>query len=286
MTQEVQLDSPFYGETFTVPQATDLQTVQAGIIAYLRDMATKFGGPLSQVGIDNFPDKPEGYRLTHRVGEILVAFAEGVYDPIEGPQSVDVVSAQHHLSWDFHLAVRALGWDYGSVGAYGLITGLALALSGYQAPGFTLMRPVHERFSHRDESGVWYYEMRFTHSTVHVQIQPDVAYPTWLRTNWRERGGLTLVDVPVARYTFDAGGAVALGYGNVSNVVVTNPMDGQAWTEGEDYRVDAVNGLIFALSTGPLGIDSEVDIGFSHADLTVTLSPSAGGGPVPTAPTN
>jgi hypothetical protein len=52
------------------------------------------------------------------------------------------------------------------------------------------------------------------------------------------------------------------GYHNIDNVVVTG------YTEGTDYEVDTVNGLIKPLSAGSIAVDEELDVDFTYTAWT------------------
>jgi len=287
MSARLQLDTPWPGQTFAPPLRTDLAYIEQRLVAHLKDMATQFEGPLAQVAIDHFPADPETYRLTHPVGEILVIF--GASQPTHAPMTVDEVMQEDTLEWHFGVLVRDLGWAYGgqesgfSPGAYGVLDGLRLALLGWQLPGFTKMRMVTRGRFIKVDAGVYHYEARYSHRAVVIQADPDIAYPTLTRINAMERGGQTTVDVPAAAFTFDAGGGIALGHGNVTNVTVTDPSTNAVYVAGEDYYLDAVNGLVLAATGSPLGAGDTVNVAFSYSDIVIAVHP---GGPDPTAPTN
>ena len=64
-----------------------------------------------------------------------------------------------------------------------------------------------------------------------------------MRGTAQETGGLTAVTVGPAAYTFDVSGQITLPNGNVSSVVVSNPIGGAGYTQGVDYHLEAVSGV-------------------------------------------
>jgi hypothetical protein len=263
-----QLDTPWAGQTFAPALPLDIKSIERALLLHVQQMAA-LGGPLQQVAIDHFPDKPESYRLTHRVGALLLIYAGSEPTPTPGPMSVDEVRQERELLWDFAVVMRDLGWAYGgqpsgtSPGAYDVLDGLRLAVTGYQHPGCTKMVWRGDHFVRRDsEGGVWYYQARFAHRSVVINVTPDIAYPTWAGPPSLDTGGLTRIDVPDTLYTFDADGEIQLpDLLQITNVRVSNDV-GAVYVLGTDYAVD--EGLITAIPGGDLAAGAEVFVSFSH----------------------
>lgn len=77
--------------------------------------------------------------------------------------------------------------------------------------------------------------------------------------------------VAAAPYTFNAQGAISLGHMGVSSVVVTSDPAGTTYTEGTDYTLDPVNGvvtLVPATSGGHITAGATLMVGFNFADPT------------------
>jgi len=270
---EITLPEPWAGTQHAAPIPGDLGTVERALVAHLKALAKEYGGPLAQIAIEHFPDRPETYRLVAQAGAVLVRFDASRFEPQS--ESVDIVTQSRTLVWDFNVIARDLGWAYGgqksgiSPGAYSLLEALRHALCGLVVPGFTRMTAVEESFAGRDESGgVWFYSAKYAHRGLVVEHTPDVVYPTWLRTTWLERGGQTAEPVSGAAYTFDAGGVVQLPARNVTVSAVVDAVSGVAYAP-PDYRVDAVAGTLIAASTGPLGPGSAVLVWYEAADYRV-----------------
>lgn len=281
----ITLDAPWAGTHYEPALPLDIASVEERIVGHLRMMAVEFGGALSQVAINHFPADPEQYRLTHPVGEVLVIFGDS--HPTPEPMTVDEVMQEDTLEWHIGVLARDLGWAYGgpqsgpSPGAYATLEALKLALVGFQLPGFTKMKMVKRGHFVKQHAGVFHYEARYSHRTVVIQTDPDVAYPTANRIRFLEEGGQTTQAVPAADFTFDPDGVITLPFPNVSLVSVA--AGGALYVPGTDYVLDAVNGVITLVPGGSLQPGDTVAVSFSYSDVVTAIS---GGGSAPTAPTN
>jgi hypothetical protein len=59
------LDSPWVGQGFSPPTPLDIGTIETALVNQLV-------AQISEIEIVHFPDKPEAYRMTHRIGSALV----------------------------------------------------------------------------------------------------------------------------------------------------------------------------------------------------------------------
>jgi hypothetical protein len=284
----VVLDTPWAGTAYSPALRLDVAHVEQVLVDYLRGIqqsglessdpvTVAVAQVLRQVAVDHFPEQPEKYRLTHRVGQVLITYGGSESSP--DPTTVDEVRQERTGTWHFDVVVRDLGWAYGgqpsgpSPGAYGVLEALRLALCGYVVPGYTKMVFVRERFVKRDSEGaVWYYEAEFAHRCVIIENDVQPNYPTFSRLTSLERGGVTTVDVPDAAYTFDANGAISLPHGNVSNVVVSDPATGAAYDAGLDYLLDYIAGTLSTVEGGVLTAGDTVNVSYSHAEILIVES--------------
>lgn len=273
----VMLDSPWAGQAFAPPTALDIATIEGAIIGQLRSQITA-------IEVAHYPDRPESWRLTHRVGAALVQYKGAEYGP--RLDSAAVVQ-ERKLEFEVTLAMRDLGWNVGgepggpSPGAYAMIEAVRTALTGFVVPGCRKMFPVKERFVERDrQGGVWMYAIAFALTTVAIEAPaPGLGtFPPLARAIALDEAGETTIVVPAAPYTFNSSGVIALPHGNVSNVTVTT-LGGAALIAGTDYALDRVAGTIAALAGGAASAGETVNVAFSYADETIA---SAG----ETAPTN
>jgi Gp37 protein len=273
----VLLDGLWVGQAFAPPTALDIATIEGAIVAQLKSQVTA-------IEIAHYPDRPESWRLTHRVGAALVQYKGAEYGP--KLDSAAIVQ-QRTLEFEVTLAMRDLGWNVGgevagtSPGAYAMIEAVRAALTGFVVPGCRKMYPVKERFVERDrQGGVWMYAIAFALTTLAIEAPPPAlgAFPPLTKAIALEEGGETTIVAAAASYTFNSSGVIALPYGNVSNVTVT-ASGGRLLIAGTDYVLDNVAGTITALAGGAASAGETVQVAFSYADETIA---SAG----ETAPTN
>jgi hypothetical protein len=276
----VMLDAPWAGATFTPPTPLDLATIETALV-------TQLASQITNIECARFADKPEAYRLTHRIGAALVRFDGSTYGPL---MDTAAVVQRRTLRFAVRLVVRDLGWSYGgdpsgpSPGAYALIESIRAALTGFQIAGCSKMYPVRERFMGRDnQGGLWLYESIFAFTTVAVEASQIDNFPLFTLGTALEEGGQTLVQAASSEYTFNASDQISLAVGNVSFVVVENAMNGAAYIANIDYTLDTVNGIIGRLSSGNIRAGATVTIRYSYADV---ISVTASGGQAPLAPSN
>jgi hypothetical protein len=186
--------------------------------------------------------------------------------------------------------MRDLGWsvggpaDGGNPGAYAMIEAVRMALTGFQVPGCDKAYPLRERFIRRDkQGGVWIYAISFALLTAAVEASLADNYPLLTVATAQEQGGITTVSVAPAQYQFNGTGQVQLPNGNVSAVMVTNASNRVLYAAGADYILDTVNGIIDRLPAGTIAAGAQVNVAYTYAEIVTAI---AGGGNVPTAPTN
>jgi len=277
------LDSPYTGQTFTPPTPLDIATIEAAIVAQL---AAAIG---NLVEVTHFPDKPEAYELRHRIGVAMVIYMGGDYGEI-----LDIYNVAQERTMEFGvgLRIRDLGWAYGgppsgtSPGAYQVLESIRVALTGFQPnTGCTKMKPLRERFIDRDkQGGVWVYEMVFATRTVAVENFQPPTFPLFIHGTALEEGGVTTMQVGVALLTFSGNpGTISLPQGNLSAVMVKNQALTTTYTEGADYSVDYVNGVITRIASGAIASNATVAASYGYSEVVTVL---ASGGSVPFAPNN
>jgi hypothetical protein len=64
-------DTPWAGLTFTPPTPLDIAAIETAIVNQLSNQ-------INTIEVTHYPDRPESYRLTHRVGAALVRFESGL----------------------------------------------------------------------------------------------------------------------------------------------------------------------------------------------------------------
>jgi hypothetical protein len=135
----VMLDTPWAGVTFTPPTPLDIATIEAAIVSQLSDQ-------INAIEVTHYPDRPESYRLTHRVGAALVRFEGAAYGELIDTAAV---VQKRTISFTIRLMVRELGWSFGgdaagpSPGAYALLEAMRNALTGFQIGGCSKIYPVN-----------------------------------------------------------------------------------------------------------------------------------------------
>jgi len=276
----VMLDSPWAGATYEPPAALDIATLETAIVRQLQSQ-------INMIEIAHYPDRPEAYRLTHRIGAALVR-----YDGAKYGRQMDIgaVVQTRTLRFAIRLLVRDLGWNYGgeadgtSPGAYALLEAIRTALTGFTQAGCTETHPVEEKFVERDrQGGVWIYEAVYEFTTMAMELSSTPNYPLFTQGRALEEGGQTGVMVNAARYQFDASGNIQLPQGNISLAVVASVPPGQVYANGFDYTVDTVNGIISLIPGAKIAAGATVGVSYVYAEV-VTVN--AVGGSAPTAPSN
>jgi hypothetical protein len=276
----VVLDAPWNGATFTPATPLDIATIETAILTQLKSQ-------IASIEITHYPDRPETYRLTHRIGAALVRYDGAAYGPVN---DTGAVVQRRRLRFAVRLVMRDLGWSFGgeadgpSPGAYAMIEAVRAALTGFQIGGCGKMAPSRERFIERDKQGAaWIYEISFTLTTAAVEASSTPAYPLFTRGVALESGGLSTTSAAAQPYTFNSSSQIALPAGNIIAATVTNPATGTAYLSGPDYTLDAVNGIITRASSGAIAAGATVNVAYSFAETAAVV---ASGGESPTAPTN
>jgi hypothetical protein len=277
------LDSPWTGQTFDPATALDIAAVEAAIVAQLQAAIGNL------VEVRHFPDKPEAYEMRHRIGVAMVIYMGGDYGDI---LDTGHVAQERTMEFAVGVRIRDLGWAFGgppsgtSPGAYQVLEGIRMALTGFQPnTGCTKMRPMRERFLDRDkQGGVWVYEMVFATRTVAVENFQPPTFPLFIHGTALEEGGVTTMQVGVALLTFSGNpGTISLPQGNLSAVMVKNQALTTTYTEGADYSVDYVNGVITRIASGAIASNATVAASYGYSEVVTVL---ASGGSVPFAPNN
>jgi hypothetical protein len=262
----ITLDAPWVGQSFAPPTALDIATIESAIVARLRSA-------ISTIEVGHFPDDPEAYRLTHRIGAALVRYEGGKYGPL---LDTAAVVQERRLEFAITLMMRDLGWSFGgaadgpSPGAYAMLETIRATLTGFVVPGCGATFPVRERFVKRDkQGGVWIYVLVFALTTVSVEASTADTFPLFIRGVAQEQGGLTVISIAPAPYTFNSNDQVQLANGNVTAIAVTNIVSIAPYSVGVDYTVDSVNGILMRTPAGGLPAGATVNVAYSYAE-TVT----------------
>ncbi|HUN58010.1 MAG TPA: Gp37 family protein [Candidatus Binataceae bacterium] len=260
------LDGPWAGSSFAPPLPIDIGTIELAIVAQLTSQITT-------VEVAHFPDVPQAYRLTHRIGAALVRYQGADYGPLHDTAAI---VQERSLKFAVSLLVRDVGWSYGgepggtSPGGYALIESVRRALTGFRLPGFSKIYPVREKFLERDkQGGVWIYEISFALKTLAVEPSSVDNYPLFVLGVAQEKGGITTVTVAAAPYSFDVNGEITLPNGNITAIQVLNPSTGTAYSADADYSVNAVSGVIYLDPTGAIQLGATVHISYSYGDIVV-----------------
>jgi hypothetical protein len=276
----VMLDGAWAGVTFTPPTPLDIATLENAIVSQL-------SAQISAIEIVHYPDRPESYRLTHRIGAALVRYDGAAYGKL---LDTAAVVQTRTLRFAVKLLVRDLGWNYGgdpggpSPGAYALIEQIRAALTGFEIGGCSKIYPVEERFVERDkEGGAWVYESVFGFTTAAVEPSTASNFPLLVSAVAQEQGRITLRTVGSAEFTFSASGTIQLGNTNISAVVVSQLGTDQQYVVNSDYTVDTVTGTITWLATGSIPAGATIEASYSYAEVVMAV---ARGGQSPTAPSN
>jgi hypothetical protein len=264
----VMLDSAWNGVVFTPPTAIDIATIEDAIVSQLQSQ-------INTIEIAHYPDRPETWRLTHRVGAALVMYKGAQYGEL---LDTSAIIQERKLEFEISVMMRDLGWAVGgdasgpSPGAYAIIEGIRTALTGYEVPGCRKMYPVREKFVKRDkQGGVWTYSATFALSTVAVEASQPEDFPLFIKGIALEEGGQTSVTLGAAAYTFNSNLQVQLPQGNVFAVSITAP-GGAALILGTDYSIDRADGIVTAIPGGAISAGETVQIAYSYAEVAIATS--------------
>ena len=262
------LDAPWNGVTFAPPTAVDIATIEDAIVTQLRSQ-------ISSIEITHYPDRPETWRLTHRVGAALVMYKGAQYGDL---LDTAAVIQERKLEFEISVMMRDLGWAVGgdaagpSPGAYAIIESVRRALTGYAVPGCRKMYPLREKFVKRDkQGGVWTYSSTFALTTVAVEASAPDNFPLFIKGIALEEGGQTPITVGAVGYTFNSSLRVQLPQGNVFAVSITGP-GGVALIQGTDFSIDRANGIVTAIPGGAIVAGESVQIAYSYAEEAIAIA--------------
>ncbi len=262
------LDAPWNGTVFTPPTAIDIATIEDAIVNQLSSQ-------INSIEIAHYPDNPESWRLTHRVGAALVMYKGAQYGDL---LDTAAIIQERKLEFEVAIVMRDLGWAVGgdpsgpSPGAYAIIESIRTALTGYLIPGCRKMFPVREKFVKRDkQGGVWTYASTFMLSTVAVEASQPDDFPLFIKGIALEEGGQTSITVGATAYTFNSNQQIQLPQGNVFAVSITGS-GGSALIQGTDYSVDRANGIVSALPGGAISAGETVQIAYTYAEVAIATA--------------
>jgi hypothetical protein len=275
------LDTPWAGTNYSPATPLDIATLEATLVTQL---ANALG---NLVEVAHYPDNPDTYRLTHRVGAALVQYVGAEYAP---PKEIALIVQERTLEFAVVVMMRDLGWAYGgppggtSPGTYQLLEAVRAALAGYRlVPDLaaTKLRPIKERFVKR-EDGIWHYAIHFTTRTLAVENYVPPVFPLFTLGLALEENNQTNQVATPANYVFNSSGTITLPNRNLSELTVAS-LTGQLYALNADYLVDTVNGIITRLLSGAIPAGATVAIGYNYADVVAVV---ASGGTAPFNPTN
>jgi hypothetical protein len=264
----VMLDAPWTGVVFAPPTAIDIATIEDAIVNQLRSQ-------ISSIEIAHYPDSPETWRMTHRVGAALVMYKGAQYGDL---LATAAIIQERKLEFEVAVMMRDLGWAVGgdpsgmSPGAYAIIESIRTALTGYLIPGCRKIYPVREKFVKRDkQGGVWTYASTFALSTVAVEASVPDDFPLFTRGVAMDEGGQTSITVGAAAYTFNSSLQVQLPNGNVFALTITTT-GGVALTESTDFSVDRADGIVTAIAGGAISAGETVQIAYTYAEEAIATT--------------
>jgi len=264
----VMLDAPWTGATFAPPTPLDIATIENAIVTQLR-------AQIHSIEIAHYPDRPETWRMTHRIGTALVIYKGADYGNL---LDTAVVIQERKLEFEVAVMMRDLGWSVGgdasgpSPGAYSIIESIRAALTGFQIPGCRKMYPLREKFLKRDkQGGVWNYASTFALITIAVEGPPPQNFPAFIKGIALEEGGLTTITLGASAYTFDSSRKIQLAHGNVFAVIMTT-VAGVPLVSGTDYSVDRADGIITAIPGGAIVSNQTVRIAYAYAEAAVATA--------------
>jgi hypothetical protein len=262
------LDAPWNGVIFSPPTAIDIATIEDAIV-------TQLSSQIDSIEIAHYPDRPETWRLTHRVGAALVMYKGAQYGDF---LDTAAIIQERKLEFEISVMMRDLGWAVGgdpsgpSPGAYAIIEAIRTALTGFVIPGCRKIYPLREKFMKRDkQGGVWTYASTFALSTVAVEVSKPDNFPLFIKGIALEEGGQTSVTVSAAAYTFNSSQQVQLPQGNVFAVSITAP-GRAALVLGTDFTVDRADGIITAIPGGAISAGETVQIAYTYAEVAIAIA--------------
>ena len=261
----VMLDAPWGGTTYAPATAIDIAAIESAIVARLKSQ-------IAAIEIAHYPDRPESYRMTHRIGAALVQFKSARYGE---QRDTAAIIQERVLEFDLTLMMRDLGWSYGatadgpSPGAYAMLEAVRASLTGFRVPGCRKMYPVAEKFVERDQQGgVWIYAISFRLTTMAVEPSSSENFPLFVKGLALEETGETAVQVGLAPFTFDLHGVIQLPNTNILSITVI-ATGGAELTRGGDFALDNVNGIVTALAGGSASAGETVQIAYSFGERVI-----------------
>lgn len=262
------LDTPWSGTVFAPATAIDIASIEDAIVDQLQSQ-------IASIEIAHYPDNPESWRLTHRVGAALVMYKGAQYG---GLLDTAAIIQERKLEFEIAIMMRDLGWAVGgdasgtSPGAYAIIESVRTALTGYLVPGCRKMYPLREKFVKRDkQGGVWTYASTFALSTMAVEASHPDDFPLFISGVAMEENDVTSISAAPAFFTFNSNLQVQLAQGNVFDVIVS-AAGGVTLIQGADYAVDRANGIITALAGGAIAASETVQIAYAYADEVIAAA--------------
>jgi len=264
----VVLDAPWTGQQFSPPTPIDIATIEAAIVARLQAMVTS-------IEIVHFPDNPKNYRLTHRIGAALVVYRGSNYGPVleTGP-----IVQERILEFDITVLIRDLGWAVGgspdatSPGAYAILEAIRAALTGYRVPGTRKAYMLREKFVERDgQGGVWIYLLGVALTTMAVQPSTSEEFPLFVKGVALDSNAETTATVGITQFTFNSQNQIVLPNGNIVALTLST-LSGSDFTAGNDFTLDAVNGIVTRLTSGGIASGATVNIAWSYADEVIATA--------------
>lgn len=133
------------------------------ILALEQGITDRLKARVSGLTIEPYPDRPDGYRLLHQVGAILICYRGAEYSAV---QDVGDVVQERRLFFDLHLLTRQLS---GHQGAYAHLEAMRVTLTGYRVPGFRKLTPRREAFLGHKE-GVWTHALTMSAATIAAEL--------------------------------------------------------------------------------------------------------------------
>lgn len=125
-----------------------IQALMQAATARATALLTRAGAVLPELAVEDFPGRPEAYRLSHPKGALLLAYSGSDY----GAPGAGGAQARL-MKLDFVLQIRNLAKHQG---AYEVLEHLRVGFTGWEAPGCLAAYPTREAFRGA-EDGVYQY---------------------------------------------------------------------------------------------------------------------------------
>lgn len=127
--------------------SNQIQLIEDAIIARLKQS-------FPALDVRPFPEQPKQYRLLHPQGALLVQYDSSKFSDHE---TLAVVTQQKDYKFTITSMLRNLRQHNG---VYEVLSGITLALLGFELPGYTKFRQTSEAFLFED-AGIWAYTQSF-----------------------------------------------------------------------------------------------------------------------------